>query len=47
MNLMLLVILLCVGLGLVGQQFGRRKQVIIGAVATTMTMLYLSFARFM
>jgi len=48
MNLMLLVILACVILGLWAPRLGRREQLAIGLVATTMTALYFFFsARFM
>lgn len=47
MNLMLTVIVLCVVLGLFAKRLGRREQLVIVIVATTMAGLYLFAERLM
>jgi hypothetical protein len=47
MNLMLTVIFLCVALGLLAPRIGKREQLAIVAMATTMTGLYYFVHRFM
>jgi predicted phage tail protein len=47
-NLMLTVMFVCVLIGLLARDFGRREQLAVAAVATAMTALYYFFgARFM
>ncbi|MBI4494751.1 MAG: hypothetical protein HY690_18400 [Chloroflexi bacterium] len=47
MNLMLVAILLCVGLGLLARRFGPRQDLAIALLATVLTALYLFSARAM
>jgi hypothetical protein len=48
MNLMLMIIFLCVGLGLLAPRLGRREHIAIGLLAVAMTALYYLFPdRFM
>ena len=41
MNLMLVTIFVCVGLGLLARQFGTRQNLAVIAIATMMALLYL------
>ena len=47
MNLMLAFMFVCVALGLLARQVGRREQLAIAMLATAMTGLYLFTNRFM
>ena len=47
MNLMLAVIVVCVGVGLLTPQFHKRTYLLIAGIATTMTGLYYFTTRFM
>ena len=48
MSLQLLMIFACVAVGLFAPRFGARQQIVVAALATAMTALYLIFgARFM
>jgi len=46
-NLMLAVMLLAVGIGLIGHDWGRGRQLAIAAMAVSMTALYFFVYRFM
>ena len=47
MNLMLAVIFVCIALGLLAPRIGTREQLAVGAIAVSMTCLYLFMRRFM